>query len=95
MENDNQPAAQVEGTPPPSQESNPPSDQTPSPEEPILLSKIFPDAQKDLDALFPDPQMKKLLKDVARTQQSNDRFLKRLSLSKIPTDGEDPSLDTP
>ena len=38
----------------------PPSAGRPQPaEEPIVLSKLFPDAQQDLDALFPVPGMKK------------------------------------
>lgn len=76
-------------TPAPAEESNPPNEQAPPPEEPIMLREIFPDAKQDLDTLFPDPQMKKLLKEVHRTRQSNQRFLKRLNLSKIQTEEDD------
>jgi hypothetical protein len=55
-----------------------------------MLGKLFPEAKHDLDTLFPDQQMKKLLKDIHRTRQSNQRFLKRLNLSKIQTDEEEP-----
>ncbi|MBU1206546.1 MAG: hypothetical protein KKH04_06425 [Proteobacteria bacterium] len=58
-------------------------EQTLPPEDPIILNKLFPKAEKDLDALFPEPSMKKLLKDVIRTRQKNDRFLKRINLGKI------------
>jgi hypothetical protein len=36
--------------------------------------------------------MKELLKEVHRTRQGNQRFLKRLNLSKIQNEGDD--LDT-
>lgn len=72
-----------------------PSPDSPSPTpEPIVLSKIFPDAKQDLDALFPDPQMKELLKEVHRTRQSNQRFLKRMNLSRLESEGEDPESDS-
>lgn len=73
----------------PARESTSPSGQVALPEEPILLSKLFPDAKHDLEALFPDPQMKYLLKEVHRTQQSNQRFLKRLNLSKLQKEGDE------
>jgi hypothetical protein len=59
--------------------------QAPGPaEEPILLKKLFPEAEKDLDALFPEQEMKKLLQDLVRTRQKNDRFLKRIDLDELP-----------
>jgi hypothetical protein len=42
-----------------------------------------------LDNLFPDPQMKELLKEIQRTRQGNQRFLKRLNLSKIEAEEAD------
>jgi hypothetical protein len=47
-------------------------------EEPIVLGKLFPDAQQDLDALFPDPGTKKLLQDVVRNRKQNERFVKKI-----------------
>jgi hypothetical protein len=58
-------------------------------QEPIVLSKLFPDAKQDLDTLFPDTQMKELLKEIHRTRQGNQRFLKRLNLSKIESEEDD------
>jgi hypothetical protein len=92
VENDNQSTIQAGEKPVPNQEATPPADQAPPPEQPIILSKLFPDAKHDLDNLFPDPQMKELLKEVHRTRQGNQRFLKRLNLSKIQNEGDD--LDT-
>ena len=82
--------------------SSPQGEETQSPAEPsspveesIALSRLFPDAKQDLDVLFPDPQMKKLLKEIHRTQQSNSRFLKRLHVDESPPDTEDPSPEIP
>ena len=61
----------------------------PEPEEPIILSELFPKAEKDLDALFPEPSLKKLLKDVVKTRQKNERFLKQINLSTILPEEED------
>ncbi len=66
----------------------PPAEQQPAPEEPILLKELFPKAEKDLDALFPEPGMKKLLKDVVKTKQKNERFLNRINLRKILPESE-------
>jgi len=67
------------------EEANPsPAEQAPPPEELIVLKELFPSANQDLDALFPDPGMKKLLKDVARTRQKNERFLKKIRLDEMP-----------
>jgi len=65
-----------------------PPEQTPAPEEPIILKELFPSAEKDLDALFPDPGMKKLLKDVVQTKKKNARFLTRINLRKILPESE-------
>jgi len=76
---------QPEEKKPQTAEANPsPTEQAPPPEEPIVLKELFPSAPQDLDALFPDPGMKKLLKDVARTRQKNDRFLKKIRLDEMP-----------
>jgi len=69
---------------PPEEAAPSPSDPVPPPEEPIVLNQIFPNANQDLDALFPDPNMKKLLKDVIRTRQKNERFLKKVTLEELP-----------
>ncbi len=76
---------QPEEKKPQTEEANPsPAEQAPPPEELIVLKELFPSANQDLDALFPDPGMKKLLKDVARTRQKNERFLKKIRLDEMP-----------
>jgi hypothetical protein len=76
---------------PQTEEVQPPAAPPPPVEESIVLSKLFPDVKQDLDSLFPDPQMKKLLKDIHRNQENNSRFLKRLHVDEPPADPEDPS----
>lgn len=88
-----QPPAQSAETPPPSQETLPPAETAVSQQEPIVLSQLFPDAKQDLDTLFPDPQMKELLKDVHRTRKGNQRFLKRLNLSNLHADEDESSSE--
>ena len=63
---------------------SPPAEQAPPLEEPIVLKELFPGTNQDLDALFPDQGMKKLLKEVARTRQKNARFLKKIKLDELP-----------
>ncbi len=67
---------------------------TPPPEEHTILKKLYPHAQQDLDALFPEPSMKKLLKDLVRTRQKNDRFLRRINLVDAESE-EDESVEAP
>jgi hypothetical protein len=64
-------------------------------EEPIVLKELFPSSAQDLDALFPDPGMKKLLKEVARTRQKNERFLKKIRLDELPPEEKDEDPDPP
>jgi hypothetical protein len=81
---------QLEDKQTPTEEVAPaPSEPVPPPEEPIALNQMFPDANRDLDALFPDPNMKKLLKDVIRNRQKNERFLKKVSLDELPPEEDD------
>jgi hypothetical protein len=96
VENETQlPAQSPVQSPTPSGETPPQTPEQPVPaeaaapqQETIVLSKLFPEAKNDLDALFPDPQMKELLKEVHKNRQGNQRFIKRLNLSKIEEDDE-------
>ena len=81
-----------ENTPNQTETQSSSSEQATTTEEPIVLSKLFPDSQRDLDALFPDPGMKKLLKELVENRKKNDRFLKRLDLGKMNSvDEEEPA----
>ncbi len=79
----------------PEETKNSPMEQSLPPEEPIILKKLFPRAKQDLDALFPEPGMKKLLKDLVRTRERNARFLKRVNLGEIEKEEQDESAETP
>lgn len=87
---ENQPEEKKTQTP---EAASPPPEQALPPEEPIVLKEIFPGANRDLDALFPEPGMKKLLKEVARTRQKNERFLKKIRLDELPA--EEPEESEP
>ncbi len=78
----------IEPTPESQETPVPPAEQTPIPEEPIFLKELFPKVEKDLDALFPEPGMKKLLRDVVKTKRKNERFLNRINLRKILPESE-------
>ncbi len=94
MENENQLPLPGENPQAENDKAAPSPDSSPPTPEPIVLSKLFPDVKQDLDALFPDPQMKQLLKEVHRTRQSNQRFLKRMNLTRFENDGDDPESDS-
>ena len=72
-----------------------PAEKTTPSEEPILLNELFVKAGRDLDALFPDPQMKKLLKDVVKNRQKNERFLKTIRTETASVEEEDESAKSP
>jgi len=57
-------------------------------EAPIDLKRIFPDAQQDLDALFPDPKIKELLKEVVENRKRNERFVKKINI-EVATEKEE------
>jgi len=63
--------------------------------ESIILNKLFPKANQDLDTLFPDPAMKKLLKDVIQTRKKNERFLKKLDLKRTDVNEDDEPPESP
>ena len=73
------PENKLENNPAAPEGGQPPSARPPQPaEELIVLSKLFPDAQQDLDTLFPDPGMKKLLQDLVRNRKQNERCVKKI-----------------
>ena len=67
----------------PEDRSGPSQDGSSLVEEPIVLNKLFQDASRDIDALFPDPNLKKLLRDIALMRRKNERFLKAISQSLL------------
>jgi hypothetical protein len=75
MDSEKDPSPTVE----PEDRGEPSQDGSSPVEEPIVLNKLFQNASRDIDALFPDPNLKKLLRDVALMRRKNERFLKAIS----------------
>jgi hypothetical protein len=96
LESEGQMDAQTgEETPQPEESRISSSEQVPSTEEPIILKTLYPHAKQDLDALFPEPNMKKLLQELVKTRQKNDRFLKRIKLITVDLEEENESEGSP
>ena len=68
------PENKAENNPTPPKDAQLPSAGQPqAPEEPIELRKLFPDARQDVDALFPDAEIKKLLKEIVENRKKNQK----------------------
>ena len=65
-----------------------PAETSQVPEEPVALNKLFPNAHQDLDALFPNSDMKKFLKEIVECRKKNERFVKRIKADVETNDGE-------
>ena len=73
----------------PPEGAQPPSAGLPQPaEEMIVLNKLFPHANRDVDALFPDQNMKKLLKEIVDNRKRNERFVKKIK-NEVDTEEEE------
>ncbi|MFP3869954.1 MAG: hypothetical protein ACLFVT_03620 [Syntrophobacteria bacterium] len=51
--------------------------------EAVDLNQLFPEAGLDLNAMFPDGETKKLLRQVKKNRRSNERFLEGFKKEKI------------
>ena len=74
---------------PPEVTQPPSAGQPQSAEEMIVLNKLFPDAHRDLDTLFPDPDMKRLLKEIVDNRKRNERFVKKIK-NEVTAEEEEP-----
>ncbi len=73
---------------------SPSSGQSQPAEEPIELSGLFPDARQDLDALFPDPNIKRLLKEIVEIRKKNARFVTKIKTEVTEEESSDgPAAD--
>jgi len=54
-------------------ESNEPEDQLSVP--PVCLNTLFPEDRRDLDALFPEPEVKQLFVDISANLKRVTRFV--------------------
>ena len=83
------PENKAENNPTLLEDAQPPSAGQPqAPEEPIELRKLFPDTPQDVDALFPDVNIKKLLKEIVENRKRNERFVKKVNM-EVATEKEE------
>ncbi len=51
--------------------------------ETVDLNRVFQEDQRDLNAMFPDGEMRKFLRQVNKNQRSNNRFLQRMKRDRL------------
>ena len=54
----------------------------------VDLNRVFREAERDLNSMFPDGEMRKFLRQVKKNRSSNDRFLKGIKSEKLWEDDE-------
>ncbi|MGD8253649.1 MAG: hypothetical protein PVJ11_08590 [Syntrophobacterales bacterium] len=63
-------------------------EETETEKEKVDLNRVFKEAERDLNTMFPDGEMRKFLRQVKKNRSSNDRFLKGIKSEKIWEDDE-------
>ena len=51
--------------------------------EKVDLNRVFREAERDLNSMFPDGEMRKFLRQVKKNRSSNERFLKGIKGEKL------------
>ena len=49
----------------------------------VDLNRVFREAERDLNSMFPDGEMRKFLRRVKKNRSSNERFLKGIKSDKL------------
>ena len=49
----------------------------------VDLNRVFREAERDLNSMFPDGEMRKFLRQVNKNRRSNERFLKGIKSERI------------
>ena len=49
----------------------------------VDLNRVFREAERDLNSMFPDGEMRKFLRQVKKNRSSNERFLKGIKGEKL------------
>jgi len=49
----------------------------------VDLNRVFREAERDLNSMFPDGEMRKFLRRVKKNRSSNERFLKGIKHEKL------------
>jgi hypothetical protein len=63
-------------------------EETETEEEKVDLNRVFQEAERDLNSMFPDGEMRKFLRQVKKNRSSNARFLKGIKSEKLWEDDE-------
>lgn len=49
----------------------------------VDLNRVFREAERDLNSMFPDGEMRKFLRQVKKNRSSNERFLEGIKSEKL------------
>ena len=49
----------------------------------VDLNRVFREAERDLNSMFPDGEMRKFLRRVNKNRRSNERFLKGIKIERL------------
>jgi hypothetical protein len=49
----------------------------------VDLNRVFKEAERDLNTMFPDGEMRKFLRQVKKNRSSNERFLKGIKSEEL------------
>ena len=58
-------------------------EETETEEDKVDLNRVFREAERDLNSMFPDGEMRKFLRKVKKNRSSNERFLKGIKGDKL------------
>ena len=65
------------------QVANVEEEETETEEDKVDLNRVFREAERDLNSMFPDGEMRKFLRQVKKNRSSNERFLKGIKSEKL------------
>ena len=51
--------------------------------ENVDLNRVFREAERDLNSMFPDGEMRKFLRQLKKNRSSNERFLKGIKIERL------------
>ena len=51
--------------------------------ENVDLNLVFREAERDLNSMFPDGEMRKFLRQLKKNRSSNERFLKGIKIERL------------
>ena len=51
--------------------------------ENVDMNRVFREAERDLNSMFPDGEMRKFLRQLKKNRSSNERFLKGIKIERL------------